>query len=232
MSYAASWGQLIASLPSAVEGPQPLAGSEAALLFEGAARTGVAPTLLGVEFFFRAAQDIRQSLAPAERRDGPNRLTAAVLRTLAGDQDDGVGELSLEDDQLTLLTDDAEPISICLQRPIRVDISTSLRADDLAEVNIRVEQRDHSAYRAESGSGLRFKTVLPQKCVSSSVASEWVDAAYITPGDFEQLWQTLVGASGDCADELASALAMGGRSRKLRNEDPARTKGSWHASIG
>jgi hypothetical protein len=210
VSYQAPWGDAISSRPIAVADP-PREGARAPLLLEQGARVGVAPTLLGLEFLAAEPEDRRGALQPPQiaAHPPPTPLSVALHASLhpvertSGSRASQVGELSYDGTRLTLAHPAAhpalEPLSLRLDRPLRVQLSTFLLPGAVAELNVCMEPQTSSAYRTGKQQPLRFKTELPQRRIGTRVERAWVDACYLAPRDFDVLWELIVASAGDAA---------------------------------
>ena len=217
--YDAPWGEAIASLPTAVDGAPPAEGTPAPLLYEPHTSMGVAPSLVGVDFFVPDAGDQRAALTAIDTEArktargvrGPTTLpvcaTLHPVERMARHRSVEVGTLSLSEEQMTLTLGHAEPITVRLDRPFRVEVATYLRADGQAELSVSFEPRTTSAYRTGEQVPLRLKTELPQGRIDRSVPVGWMDAGYIARTDFDRLWEVVVAATGDSTLSAHVALA-------------------------
>jgi hypothetical protein len=207
----APWGAKIGSMPVRPAGSPPREGSLAPILFDAGEHTGVAPSLLGLEFFAAPAADLRTILTASARRTEARNLVAPLwstlhpLERLGHERDKAVGELTLADQRLTL-AGLGDPITVRLDRPVRVELAVELRDDGNAELHVLVEPADDSAYRGPRRAALAFKTELPQRRIDRGVPQAWVDACYLAPDDFDALWPAIVAAAGDAALDTRVSL--------------------------
>lgn len=198
------WGQTIASRPVVIAGARPREGERAPLLFEAGARVGVAPTLHELNYYGAEAEDRRpplQPLAPPATPTGSMSLsvhaTLHPVHRVSGARDTEVGELVFDGDKLTLQLGDAEPSTLRLSQPFRVELSTHLLPDGRAELNVALEQRTHGAYRAGDPHPVTFKTELDQNRVDRDVPTQWCDAGYLQSEDFDRLWPLVLAQTDD-----------------------------------
>jgi hypothetical protein len=218
--YVAPWGQSIASHP-VVGTRRPAEGTRAPLLLEQGALVGVAPSLLDLEFLAAAPEDRRPHVSTTSERERTIPATKLsiqvhaslhpVVRT-SGSKPSEVGELSYDGGRLTLIHPAAEPLSVRLDRPLRVELSVLLLPGGMAELNASIEQQPSGAYRAAESHRIRFKTELAQLHLDRNLEQAWIDACYLSASDFESLWWLIVEAAGD--DALARSLSFGGAPKK------------------
>lgn len=208
----AAWGDTIASRPVAMRGERPRAGSRAPLLFEPGAHVGVAPSLLGLSFLAQAPADERPALQRSDAvrptvsaLDVPVRATLHPVERMSRYHATDVGELSFDGAKLTL-SQGGKLAVVRLDKPFRVELSAFLLLGGQCEVNVRIEPRAHSAYRAGEQDVLELKTELSQRRVDRRLACAWVDASYVAPGDFDALWRVIVAAADDA--ELTASVAV------------------------
>lgn len=205
------WGDTIGSRPVAAPEPRPREGSRAPLLFEPGAHVGVAPSLLGLSFLRATTSDQRPALTPTPAGASDAEMVAPLMATLhpvermSRYRAVDVGELSLDKGKLTLTPCAAEPVTVLLDSPFRVELSVFLLPEGRAELNVRIEPRTHTAYRASVVTPLQLKTEIAQARVDRRVDRGWVDACYIAPQDFDELWSAIVDAADDTA--LTSSVA-------------------------
>lgn len=208
------WGQSIASRPVVITGARPREGERAPLLFEAGARVGVAPTLHDLTYFGAEAEDRRPPLLPldlptmqSDTMSWPVHATLHPVHRVSGARDTEVGELTFDGDKLTLQLGDAEPITLRLSQPFRVELSTHLLPDGRAELNIALEQRTHGAYRAGDPHPVQLKTELEQGRVDRAVPTDWSDAGYLASADFDRLWPLVLTHTDDASLTAKVALS-------------------------
>jgi hypothetical protein len=213
--FDASWGETITSLPVPAFGAPPREGERAPLLFEPKARIGVAPTLQQLEFMTSQPADKRVSLPAGQvAHQLPSELTVPVYSTLhlversSKPNSAQVGELQLSGDRLTLALGHAEPVTVRLDQPLRVELSAYLRTDGTAELNVFVEPRASGAYRASKHTALQFKTELPQGQVDRSLPLAWADACYVASEQLAPLWRKIVEAASEHQDDLSASVVL------------------------
>lgn len=208
--YLAPWGDEIASRP-VVAKTRPREGVLAPLLFEPGAHVGVAPSVLGLAFLVPPADDLRSTLQPTSVDVEEASFTATVAATLHPVErlsrycTADVGEVTLSDGKLTVAPLSSEPTTVRLDKPFRVELSVFLLAGARAELNMTIEPRTHSAYRAGDSVSITLKTELPQARLSRRLPQAWVDACYVQPAHFDTLWRAIVSYADDTS--LTSSVA-------------------------
>ncbi len=216
-----AWGDTIGSRPVSATEPRPRHGALAPLLFEPGAHVGVAPTLLGLEFVQTAAADNRtdthfddgEQVTATDLSSGLSAWGARLVATLhpverlSRYRNAEVGELRLQNDKLTLSPQNAEPVTIALTQPFRVELHAYPLDERRIELHLRVEPRGHAAYRTGEQLALCVKTELSQLQVHSRIPIGWRDACYVAQDDFTRLWRSLLTASND--ETLARSLQLG-----------------------
>ena len=218
--YDPPWGQPVSSMPLEVLEP-PTAGAMASLLFEPGSAVGLAPSLRALKFLRAPPEDLRLAEVPVSTADSlpaPSvRSTQSprcckVLATLHpverfhGSRDAEVGELTCNNQRLTLTMGEREPCTIRLDRPVVVTLSVHLLSDDLLELCVRLSPRRQSAYRNPERHTLCFKTELRQRQVGRAVERRWTDAVYLSPRDFTALWPAI--QSAGCDHSVAALVAL------------------------
>jgi hypothetical protein len=218
--YVASWGDEVASRPVAAAEPRPREGSRAPLLFEPGAHVGVAPTLLRLEFRVGESHDTRPALEARSTVSGPDALSLPLVATLHPVErmsryvTTNVGELELADGQLTLTPASGDPTSIRLDKPFRVEASVFLLADNRAELNLLLEPRTHTAYRAGEIVPISFKSELAQERIDHRLPQAWKDVCYLEPKDFDALWSAIVSFDDDSTSTSCVSVAGARSSRR------------------